>query len=212
MKELLMRAVIRKRHVHVAIGAAILLATAAGVAYATIPGPGGVIQGCYAKSNGGLRVIDSPTASCTAKETALAWNQQGAAGPTGPSNAYAAITDLNPHAFSNGNEASLASIDLAPGAYVFNAKVLVGNQGVGNDPFTCSLRYGIGNGVAIDFAATRLATGAPNTAGSMATLPLTGTRSLSEAQTVRLICVTESSGAFAQYAQLNAVKVGALTP
>ena len=35
---------------------------------------------------------------------------------------------------------------------------------------------------------------------------------LSEAQTVRLICVTPSSGAFAQYAQLNAVKVGTLTP
>jgi hypothetical protein len=206
-----MRAVVRKRPVRVAIGAAILLGTAAGLAYATIPGPGGVIQGCYAKSNGGLRVIDSPAASCTSKETALAWNQQGPTGPRGPSNAYAATTDLAVHDFSIGSEATLATIDLPAGSYVFNAKVLVGNRVAANDDFSCSLRYGVGAAVAIDFAGIRLEGPAFNPGGT-ATLPLTGTRTLTAPQTIRMICGTTSTDALAQYAQLNAVEVATLTP
>jgi hypothetical protein len=59
------------------LGALIL---AAGLA---IPDAGGVIHGCYDKS-GALRVIDSATASCSTKETALNWNQTGPQGPAGP--------------------------------------------------------------------------------------------------------------------------------
>ena len=58
----------------------------AGIAVASIPGPDGVIHGCYKTSDGKLRVIDS-SASCASGETALAWNQtgpQGATGATGP--------------------------------------------------------------------------------------------------------------------------------
>jgi hypothetical protein len=52
------------------------------VADAVIPSQGGVIKGCY-KKNGNLRVIDS-SASCKAgKETAIQWNQTGAAGQSG---------------------------------------------------------------------------------------------------------------------------------
>ena len=59
-----------------------------GVAYASIPDAGGVIHGCYFTGGGGqvsgsLRVIDSPTQSCTANETALTWSQAGPQGPTG---------------------------------------------------------------------------------------------------------------------------------
>jgi hypothetical protein len=54
-----------------------------GVAYATIPS-NGVISGCYLKSGGNLRVIDSTTGSCSSKETSLNWNVQGAQGPAGP--------------------------------------------------------------------------------------------------------------------------------
>ena len=60
-----------------------LAVIAGGAAYATIPSSG-LISGCYTKSGGTLRVIDSSTASCSPKETALSWNVQGAAGPQGP--------------------------------------------------------------------------------------------------------------------------------
>jgi len=53
-----------------------------GVAYATIPS-NGVISGCYAKSGGNLRVIDSTTGACSPKETSLNWNVQGAPGRDG---------------------------------------------------------------------------------------------------------------------------------
>jgi hypothetical protein len=61
-----------------ALGAALLLLTAGGVAYATIPDAGGVIHGCYKNSNGALRVIDTDTgAHCSGAESALDWNQSG---------------------------------------------------------------------------------------------------------------------------------------
>jgi hypothetical protein len=59
------------------------VAAAIGIAHATIPDQGGVIHGCYGKS-GQLRVIDAPTESCRADETALNWNQTGQPGPRGP--------------------------------------------------------------------------------------------------------------------------------
>jgi hypothetical protein len=55
----------------------------AGFAYAAIPDSSGVIQGCYSKKNGALRVIDS-SATCASTEAALSWNQKGPKGDTGP--------------------------------------------------------------------------------------------------------------------------------
>src|SRR4051812_45451713 len=51
----------------------------AGIAVATIPASGtGVITGCYAKTNGALRVIDKQAGkNCTTNEVQLAWNQKG---------------------------------------------------------------------------------------------------------------------------------------
>lgn len=67
----------------VAGAAALGLLAAGGAAYATIPGSGGVIHGCYANS-GGLRVIDTATDACKPGETALDWSVQGPPGPQGP--------------------------------------------------------------------------------------------------------------------------------
>jgi len=61
----------------------VLAVIAGGAAYATIPN-NGVISGCYAKSGGTLRVIDSSTGSCSSKETSVNWNVQGPAGTQGP--------------------------------------------------------------------------------------------------------------------------------
>ena len=61
------------------------LALAGGIAYAAIPDNQGVIHGCRNNGSGGLRVIDSANASCTAAETPLNWNQTGPQGPPGRS-------------------------------------------------------------------------------------------------------------------------------
>jgi len=79
---------LRKGRVSVFLALVVGLA-AGGIAYASIPGPDGVIHSCYLKSGGALRVIDS-TGKCKSTETSLNWNQKGATGAkgaTGPSGA-----------------------------------------------------------------------------------------------------------------------------
>ena len=58
----------------------------AAISLGAIPGASGTISGCYSKSNGALRVIDTESgAACASnKENALSWNQQGPQGPAGP--------------------------------------------------------------------------------------------------------------------------------
>jgi hypothetical protein len=54
------------------------------IAFASIPGPNGVIFGCYKKSGGTLRVIDTATDRCDSRaETPISWNQTGPQGPQG---------------------------------------------------------------------------------------------------------------------------------
>src|SRR5262249_36607878 len=55
----------------------------AGGAVASIPDASGVIHGCYNKSSGSLRIIDSSVTGCSSKETALTWNQVGPRGLQG---------------------------------------------------------------------------------------------------------------------------------
>jgi hypothetical protein len=65
------------------------LVAVGGVAYASIPGPDGVIKACYNKpgllglGKGELRVIDSQ-ANCAGTETPITWNQAGPKGDPGP--------------------------------------------------------------------------------------------------------------------------------
>jgi hypothetical protein len=89
-----MRAQLRKRAGRLAMIAALVLATAGGVAYATIPDSSGLIHGCYSKfvgsgptlvTTGQLRVIDTDLGqTCKPTEQALNWNQSGPPGPPGP--------------------------------------------------------------------------------------------------------------------------------
>jgi hypothetical protein len=54
----------------------------AGLASATIPS-NNVIDACYSKSGGSLRVIDGTVTKCGKSETSLAWNVQGVKGDKG---------------------------------------------------------------------------------------------------------------------------------
>src|SRR5579872_1083650 len=78
--------------------AGVLAVKFVGTAWASIPGPGGVITGCYVAPKPGtaaaLKVIDTGnTPTCPGKALALPWNEigptgipgpQGPAGPQGP--------------------------------------------------------------------------------------------------------------------------------
>ena len=55
----------------------------AALAYATIPN-NNVINGCYSRSGGTLRVIDGTVTNCKSGETSIAWNVQGVQGAQGP--------------------------------------------------------------------------------------------------------------------------------
>lgn len=65
-----------------AFGAAALMIALGGVAFAAIPDSSGTIHGCYQKSNGNLRVVDSAS-ECRNTERAIAWNQEGPPGSGG---------------------------------------------------------------------------------------------------------------------------------
>jgi hypothetical protein len=126
--------------------------------------------------------------------------------------AYSANGGLDPMPFSDGAEIDAATLDLPAGNYVINAKVLVGDRtSAGGGDFLCTLRRGQTGNIGIDTSGVRLFGGAPWNPGSTATLPLTGTVTLTTKETVRLHCGTSSSDAFAQFAQLNAIEVGTIT-
>jgi hypothetical protein len=74
---------LRSRRAHIAAGVASTLALGAGVAFAAIPGPDGVIHACYKSNTGALRVVDTAN-QCSGNEVALAWNQKGEKGDQGP--------------------------------------------------------------------------------------------------------------------------------
>jgi hypothetical protein len=74
----------RKVLIPVAV-AALVVAAVGGVAYASVPGPDGVIHGCYedgGHSDGALYVIDSED-TCPEGSTGLDWNQTAPAGVAG---------------------------------------------------------------------------------------------------------------------------------
>jgi hypothetical protein len=74
------------RVVRVVVMAGALAVMAVGAVQAAIPGPNGVINACYDKQSGQVRIVD-PTSNlpkpCGPKELPLAWNAQGAAGHDG---------------------------------------------------------------------------------------------------------------------------------
>jgi hypothetical protein len=68
-----------------AVGAVAATALAGGIAWAAIPGSDGVINGCYTRLTGSLRVIDADAGGrCVLGERSLQWNQRGPEGPAGP--------------------------------------------------------------------------------------------------------------------------------
>ena len=85
-----------RRAATIAIVSVVLLGTAAGIAYATIPDGNHVYNACVLKLTGTVRLIDPSRPSydlrshCTSLEEAVSWNEQGQPGLTGPTGATGA--------------------------------------------------------------------------------------------------------------------------
>src|SRR5919106_118027 len=113
------------RRVVVAALVAVVLGAVGGYAYASIPGGDGVIDGCYGKITGNLRVIDADAGgACLANERPLSWNQVGPQGPPGPSDAYAAAQsqDIEFDFTTGKTEAEVVTRELPAGLYALTAR------------------------------------------------------------------------------------------
>lgn len=66
------------------VAAALVLILFAAVTLATIPGPNGVVSGCFSKNGDSLRILDTALGTCSSNETLLTWNEPGPQGPIGP--------------------------------------------------------------------------------------------------------------------------------
>jgi hypothetical protein len=114
------------------------------IAFATIPGPDGVINSCYHKNDGALRIIDS-TEQCKANEEALSFNQTGPQGPAGPSGTSRVYALRAPGPFILVNTTGnllVASKDVPAGSYVIDVKLTAVNGDVNKHNIFCSLSTG----------------------------------------------------------------------
>ena len=115
------------------VGAATAIVLAGGVAWAAIPGAGGVVQTCYHKTSGQLRVVED-AAECGTQETALPLNQQGPPGAPGADGADGVSPTVTPLAAGDANcPAGGAAITDAAGS---TAYVCSGEDGADGDPFS----------------------------------------------------------------------------
>src|SRR5262245_16368315 len=74
----------RGRGFWITVGFVVAVVIGGSYAFGAIGG-GGVINGCYDKQNGNLRVIDAQAGnSCKKSERRIFWNQRGPTGATGP--------------------------------------------------------------------------------------------------------------------------------
>lgn len=133
----------------IVMGMALLIAA---ITYGSIPGPNGVITGCYNAVSGNLRLIDSSVTTCKTGETKLTWSQTGPQGPAGtpgapgapgqpgepgppgpagPSHAYFTTGDpRNPVVtLTQSTTTPIAQLTVPAGSYIIDAKVVVTGNG-----------------------------------------------------------------------------------
>jgi hypothetical protein len=98
-------------------------------AVSAIPGPGGVIHGCYKKKGGSLRLVPAGR-RCTKSELAIAFDQQGPPGPRGPNGATRLLKGPRGFPGAAGERGPKGEAGPAgPGAISF-AQTLTGNSGL----------------------------------------------------------------------------------
>jgi hypothetical protein len=133
--------------------ALVALFATVGIATATIPNEG-VINACYTKSGGGVRIIDATVTKCSKSETSIAWNVQGIkgdqgdpgeqgpegpAGPSGISEAYAAVRNDPLKIELNTTAGQVVVSETAPeGNYILTVRLKLSADGIFASP-VCSM-------------------------------------------------------------------------
>jgi hypothetical protein len=121
----------RRDLIAAAAGAIAATVLAGGVAWAAIPGPSGVIQGCY-DSGGNVKVVEALT--CPRNYTPFQWNAQGPPGTHGADGADGVSPSVSQLAAGDANcPAGGAAITDATGE---SAYVCSGENGEDGDPFS----------------------------------------------------------------------------
>lgn len=220
-----------------AVGLLALVVALAGAAWAAIPGPEGIIHGCYNKHTGALRVIDTAAhGKCKRGESELNWMEVGPPGPrggggprgvtgkTGPegpkgaagglSNAYTA-SESTTVPLSSTEPAKVLTLELPAGDYAVTASVEIANEDTkpGTEAATCTLKKASSTtGEATAVATVPFLEHVEG--GEAQTVPLVGTWSLSATEALELACKKTSTGSgtvSAKLARIDAVDVGSIT-
>jgi hypothetical protein len=191
------------------------LMVAGGIAYATIPDTGGVIHGCYEKTWGALRVIDTgKPQKCSKFETPLSWSQtgpqgvqgpqgiqgpQGPTGPTGPSDVWTVDGYGAPDKGVGAAPETLATTPTLPaGSYFVQAGTSLENDTATAMDYVCDLVDSEAN----TYSEER-ATGSP-----WVTLPVQAVVTLASPDTISFACQGTSSPSEAFNTQLSAIAIG----
>jgi len=92
------------------------------VAWASIPGPDGVIHACYGRAHGQLRVIDSKSGACDKTENPLSWDQHGSPAPVASPGPEGRETSVGSAFFDGTTPKTVASLALSTGRWFVTAK------------------------------------------------------------------------------------------
>jgi hypothetical protein len=200
---------IRPAVVALAIVGALLVA--GGIAYATIPDASGMIHGCYNKTQGSLRVIDSDKAqTCSNGEAPLNWSQtgpqgiqgpKGDTGPTGPSDVWsvdgccAVLKNIAP--FKTWVTVATTST-LPAGSYSVESEIEIENVLSSYTAYACDLVDSEAN----IYQDTRFSS------ADWVTIPDQAVITLANPDTISLECFADQPGAEAFNWKLAAIKVG----
>jgi hypothetical protein len=210
-----------KRRVAV-VGALLVGVCAAGIAYAAIPGPDGVIQGCY-DTGGNVKVVDA--LPCPKGYTPFAWNQQGPAGGTGPTGSQGPkgdtgdpgpaggrgpsdvyVTSSNDSQFSDAVgqfSEPVAHLDLPAGSYALTATLRWINELTSAIAISCSIKVGSFTSEAFD--RSRGAT--PGGGADAGTMAVSGVMTLTADSPADVICHSSAEFVIGSV-DLMAVQVG----
>jgi hypothetical protein len=189
-------------------------------AISSIPGPDGVIHGCYKKKKGNLRVV-AARKKCSHSERALSWNQVGRQGPQGipgapgakgdkgdigPSNAFEVFRDAGPANIGTTPVTVATLANLPAGSYVVSAKTELTSPSAGSTDVACTLRAEGDSDTGDAFI------GGGTSATFFAMIPLTLTHTFSGVGAVTLSCAKDlAATANVNNTKIVAIKVGTET-
>ena len=192
-----------------------------GIAYASIPDSNGVIHGCYVKTSGKLRVIDSGGKGCDPSEKPLNWSQTGPTGLTGPTGSTGATGATGPSdgwdglpsgtVPTGGSFVTLTggATGITPGSYLTSGHVVWAPLAAGDASLQCFLSTSGGSATVSSLAGR--GNGNASAAGG-GSLPLDGKMVVTAGPLTLSVQCREVSGTGSVNveAEVHAIRVGTL--